>query len=262
MGSLCCIKECDKPTVARGFCVNHYRMLQKHGSPVHERPLSAINRGLTPEQKFWKGVQKMESGCWHWTGHTDRYGYGRFQSVVFGIKVSTAHRFSHILHTGEMLTPDVLVMHSCDNRLCCNPDHLKSGTTAENTADMIQKGRHIEGAKIRAQKNAKLSDDQVRSILRDARPYYDIAVEYDVHPQTVLAIKSRTTRTDVQINPEEIVRNKRGARGEARSKTLTEDDVRAIRLSPAPPKMISQLYGISRQNVCDIRFRRSWKHVE
>jgi len=33
------------------------------------------------------------------------------------------------------------VLHRCDNPPCCRPDHLFLGTPADNTADMIAKGR-------------------------------------------------------------------------------------------------------------------------
>ena len=36
-------------------------------------------------------------------------------------------------------------MHTCDVRLCVNPEHLKLGTTADNLADMRNKLRHSNG---------------------------------------------------------------------------------------------------------------------
>jgi len=38
-------------------------------------------------------------------------------------------------------------MHTCDNKVCCNPSHLRLGTQTENVADMVQKGRGAKGEK-------------------------------------------------------------------------------------------------------------------
>lgn len=43
------------------------------------------------------------------------------------------------------LPSSVVVMHTCDNRLCCNPEHLRSGSNDENMADMAAKGRASQG---------------------------------------------------------------------------------------------------------------------
>ena len=30
----------------------------------------------TPEERFWDKVDRLDTGCWEWTGHKDKYGYG------------------------------------------------------------------------------------------------------------------------------------------------------------------------------------------
>ena len=262
MDGLCCIKGCVKPICAVGLCTEHYRNNRIHGSPVVVRQLSAANRGLTAEQRFWKSVEKTEGGCWLWNAGRDKDGYGIFDATIYGVRVVRAHRFSHILHTGEILKPEVMVLHSCHNPPCCNPDHLRSGTGADHADDRKRAGRHHISQKARFMQIAKLSDEQVYEILRDPRPYVAIAEEYSVHKQTVQSIKARTTRWDVDIDPELIVKNKRGLRGEARSKRLTDDDVRAIRASTERNVDLARKYKMSEQQMSGIRSGNTWKHVQ
>lgn len=257
----CCIKGCDKPVLALGMCVNHWRMNKKYGSPVAKRPLSAENRGLKSEERFFKSVKKIEGQCWLWQASLDRDGYGVLEATIYGIRTSRAHRFSLMFHTGEVLDNHQLVMHACDNPQCVNPDHLSSGTAAENTADMMKKGRHVAGRVVHARKISKLSEEQVRAILIDPREYAAIAADYGIHKQHVLTIKARRTQHFVDVSDLEIVRNARGAKGEARSKNLTEADVRAIRASSLGPTALGREYGVSAPTICDIRTHRSWKHV-
>jgi len=42
---------------------------------------------------------------------------------------------------GFDLESDLCVLHRCDNPPCFNPAHLFIGTKADNTADMMRKGR-------------------------------------------------------------------------------------------------------------------------
>ena len=260
MEDTCCIKGCENEVLAMGLCVNHWRANKKNGSPVGMRPLSAANRGLTHEERFWKSVRKTDT-CWLWGAGRDKDGYGRFKATICGVETRFATRYSYMLHTGEILDSSVLILHSCDNPPCVNPDHLSAGSPMENTHDMMRKGRHKAGNAAQALKVQKITDDQVREILRDKRRYVEIAAEYGLSYQHIVEIKTRTSRGNVQIDPAEIIRGRRGARGVERSKHLTEEDILAIRASSEGPTALSKVYKVTAATVCDIQKRRSWKHV-
>jgi hypothetical protein len=81
------------------------------------------------------------SGCWEWTGGTNQYGYGLIALTVSGRRTSRAtHRHQWICAHGP-IPPGQHVMHTCDNRLCINLDHLRLGSPKDNIRDMMKKGR-------------------------------------------------------------------------------------------------------------------------
>ncbi|WP_435266563.1 HNH endonuclease signature motif containing protein [Shinella sp. BE166] len=81
-------------------------------------------------------TENDKTGCWEWTGHKYRNGYGVLK--VFGRDVS-AHRYSYELHNGP-IKAGFSILHSCDNKSCINPEHLRQGTHAENMAEAKERG--------------------------------------------------------------------------------------------------------------------------
>ena len=79
--------------------------------------------------------------------------------------------------------PDGLhVLHSCDNSLCVNPDHLRVGTNDENVRDRHERGRWAD-MKGSNNSNAKLTVEDVKDIkiLRDfGFVYRELAEMYGV----------------------------------------------------------------------------------
>lgn len=91
----------------------------------------------TPEQRFWEKVDKA-GDCWVWRSTTNSSGYG-----WMGIKgkMVAAHRYSWELHNGRIIPKGMYICHTCDNPPCVNPSHLFLGTSKDNTADKMAKGR-------------------------------------------------------------------------------------------------------------------------
>ncbi|NDC95747.1 HNH endonuclease [bacterium] len=91
----------------------------------------------TREELFFSKVLKTES-CWIWTGFRFPFGYGNF--YIGKNKNISTHRYSYELHKGE-IPEGMVVMHTCDNPPCVNPEHLVLGTQGDNLRDMMAKGR-------------------------------------------------------------------------------------------------------------------------
>ena len=95
------------------------------------------------EERFWNKVNILgKNDCWEWQASLNNAGYGNFK---YNGNIIGSHRMVWFLTYGEF--PRLFVLHKCDNRKCCNPNHLFLGTNQDNMNDMINKGRSAKGNK-------------------------------------------------------------------------------------------------------------------
>jgi hypothetical protein len=80
-------------------------------------------------QRFWDKVDKGDDGCWRWTAHINRDGYGVYAGD--DRRVNHAHRFAYVDANGP-IPKGLVIDHLCRVRECVNPDHLEPVTDREN----------------------------------------------------------------------------------------------------------------------------------
>jgi hypothetical protein len=148
-----------------------------------------LNQSKLQEKEF-KWVVDSKTGCWNCVSHTIKKDgksiYPRPKIKRNG-KNYMIHQYSFLIHKGYI---PKLIMHTCDNLTCVNPDHLKVGTPKENSQDMVNKNRQAKGEKNGG--GVKLNSQKVVEIkqkLIEGRSLMSLAKEYNVSKKTIVNIK-------------------------------------------------------------------------
>lgn len=111
--------------VAKGLCHAHYDR-KRRGTSL-DAPI--LTQFRTPAEAFAARTMPVtESGCLLWTGSADSRGYGR---IGIDGRPRLVHRYAWEREHGPI--PDgQQVDHMCWVTSCCNVDHLRLVTQAEN----------------------------------------------------------------------------------------------------------------------------------
>ena len=140
----------------------------------------------TPEKSIavmWSRINKNgPNGCWEYSGQVNSRGYGAF--TYAGKPMVAVHRFIYQQVHGP-LPKEVFCLHKCDNRICCNPDHIFLGSYRENSHDMYAKDRHM----------GKLRAHQVREIREALKSWKlgmcrKLADKYGVSPSVISDLRT------------------------------------------------------------------------
>jgi hypothetical protein len=111
-------------------------------------------------------TEPISTGCMNWTGSTSKgYGIVKHEGTKWRV-----HRFIVYCNLSEsarkdFLASDLVVIHTCDNPTCINPDHLRVATQSENITDAVSKGRSSSFGHVgEANSSAKLTVEEVQEI--------------------------------------------------------------------------------------------------
>ena len=181
---LCCGIEIHAATITARFkrqkyCSRSCASKSKPEKPLVHRFYSRIVRSDNPDD------------CWIWVGKIakKRGSYGAIS--VAGNKTRLAHRVSWEIANGASVPVSLMVLHSCDNPRCVNPNHLSLGTALDNSNDARARGRTACGERAFG---AKLTGDSVKFIrwlLSEGAVRADVARQYKTTPGNISLIRDR-----------------------------------------------------------------------
>lgn len=136
---------------------------------------------VDPVERFWFKVDvRGPDECHPWAGSAHTVNGVRRAKFWFEGKNRNAARVMWQLERGP-IPANICVLHTCDNPMCVNINHLFLGDSTTNTRDMMVKGRVC---RRECHPRAKLNSEKVKEIHRlyatGEYTYKELAQRFDV----------------------------------------------------------------------------------
>ncbi len=131
---ICSIPGCGKKHRAKGFCTTHWQRQAGYIAKPMEAPVT-----VSEQRDFLLAelaAYTFTEACREWPYAIGTHGYG---ALNWEGQQQTVPRIVCTIENGY---PDEgeEVLHSCHNRKCWNPKHLRWGSRLQNVADSIAHG--------------------------------------------------------------------------------------------------------------------------
>lgn len=187
-GGPCSVDGCPSSMVVKGMCAVHWGRT-KRGLDLHAPIVTKLHTDNLAEKLRLYAPEGEPDECWEWTRGFGRRGYGAI-SVGSG-RSRPAHVVAWEVANGKRVPKGMVVRHTCDNPPCTNPAHLLIGTNAENSADMVERGRQVKGSQVRGAKLTESDIPTIRALAGDGMTYRKIAEKFNVSRSLIGLVVSR-----------------------------------------------------------------------
>lgn len=173
----CTEENCDRNSNSRGLCGMHYELRKRRGT------LPELNARTESLQFLFDHVATTSKECIVWPFHINSGGY---PMVGMGGRHKRAHR--HICEMAHGAPPSAKhdAAHSCLNRACVNPNHLRWATRKENIADGVSAGRVRRGQEHNF---AHMTNEEAQAIWQAKGTAREVAERLGVNEWTVYKIR-------------------------------------------------------------------------
>jgi hypothetical protein len=203
---------------------------------------------------FWARVDRSggDDACWPWTGRLGGEGYGECHAKVDGSwRTLLTHRRAYTLAKGD--PGPLCVLHTCDNRPCCNPRHLWLGTRGDNNRDMHEKRRNRQ-PRGELVANAKLTDRQVlaiRTLYATGSTVRELALLYPIGAAELGDVVGGKSFAHLP-----------GAHARRKARAhLSHDDVLEVLRSGESSSVLAQRFATNARNIRNCRAGRTYGNV-
>lgn len=211
----------------------------------------------------------IQGDCMIWDGCLNEKGYGIINA---GREIGTllTHRASWLIKHGSL--PEKLILHACDVRNCVNINHLKEGTSQDNTDDMMRKNRYKMPTPCRGSKNANavLTEDlviKIKSLLIEGKSVAEISRALQQPFSRIYDI--RRGRNWNHIMPQEFKVSQykfKPAIGEKASGAKLNSDqvieIKKLLLTGMLQKKIAEKFNIAKNHISNIKNGKYWSHLK
>jgi hypothetical protein len=140
-----------------------------------------LARLIEAQDRFWSKVDRRgPDDCWPWLAKArTKFGYGRFAVPRAGRQLD-AHKVAYLLTHG-FIPAGLMVLHRCDNPPCCNPAHLRAGTSLDNMRDRAERGRLGDARRFgESNGRSRVTAEQVRDLRARDLSIKQIMAEFGV----------------------------------------------------------------------------------